>query len=98
MLQYNLDSLIVNSHIMAEIRKGIYGLPHAGIIARERLNEFLAKHGYIPSKSTPGLYKHNTRHTIFTLVVDNFGVKFHNVTDALYMIICTKEKYAITTI
>ena len=34
MIQYNLEHLIVNDHIMVEIRKGMYGLPQAGIIAQ----------------------------------------------------------------
>ena len=35
MLQYNLAHLIVNDHVMVEIRKGVYGLPQAGIIVQE---------------------------------------------------------------
>ena len=33
MEQYNLSPLVVNSFILVEIRKGMYGLPQAGIIA-----------------------------------------------------------------
>ena len=35
MLQYNLAHSIVNDHVMVEIRKGVHGLPQAGIIAQE---------------------------------------------------------------
>ena len=35
--------------------------------------------------------------TTFTLVVDDFGVKYHNKTDALHIINCLKEQYTITT-
>ena len=35
MIQYNLKHLIVNDHVMVEIRKGVYGLPQAGIIVQE---------------------------------------------------------------
>ena len=75
----------------------MYGLPQAGLIAQQRLNAHLYKHGYTPAASTPGLYIHHTRKTTFTLVVDDFGVKYHNKTDALHIINCLKEQYTITT-
>ena len=56
--------------------KGMYGLPQAGLIANELLEKQLNKHGYRQSKLVPGLWKHNTRPIQFTLVVDNFGVKY----------------------
>ena len=51
MLQFNLAHLIVNDRVMVKIRKGVYGLPHAGIIAQERLNTHLKKYGYTPANS-----------------------------------------------
>ena len=97
MLQYNLAPLVVNNNVLVEIRKGIYGLPQAGLIAQQRLNTHLSKHGYTPAASTPGLYIHHTRKTTFTLIVDDFGVKYHNKTDALHIINYLKEQYTITT-
>jgi hypothetical protein len=49
----------------------MYGLPQAGIIAQQLLEERLAKHGYRQSETTPGLWKHDTRPISFTLVVEN---------------------------
>eukprot|EP00804_Cyclotella_cryptica_P018631 CCRYP_011440-RA/>CCRYP_011440-RA protein AED:0.35 eAED:0.35 QI:0/0/0/1/1/1/2/0/400 len=40
---------------------GMYGLPHAGLIANELLEEQLNKHGYQQSKLVPGLWKHKWR-------------------------------------
>ena len=96
MLQYNLAHLIVNDRVMVEIRKGVYGLPHVGIIAQERLNTHLKKYGYTPANSTPGSYTHNTRNTPFTLVVDGFGIKYTNKGEALHLFNCLKEQYVIT--
>jgi hypothetical protein len=59
-----------------EIRKGMYGLPQAGIIAQQLLEERLAKHGYCQSTTTPGLWKHDTHPISFSLVMENFGVKY----------------------
>ena len=53
MLQYNLTNLIVNDHVMVEIRKGMYGLPQAVIIAQERLNKHLKITGIL--QPTPHL-------------------------------------------
>ena len=61
-------------HIMAT--KGMYGLPQAGLIANKLLEKRLNKHGYRQSKLVPGLWKHDTRPIKFTLVVDDFGVKY----------------------
>ncbi len=36
----------------------------------------LKEHGYFPSKTTPGLWTHEWHPIAFTLVVDDFGVKY----------------------
>ena len=59
--QYNLMPLVHNGYIYIRIDKGMYGLPQAGRIAWDLLKERLAKHGYRPTKHTPGLWKHDTR-------------------------------------
>ena len=59
-----------------EIRKGMYSLPQAGILAHTKLTFVLACHGYAPAKNTPGLWTHSTSTIFFALVVDNFGVKY----------------------
>ena len=53
----------------------MYGLKQAVIIANMELTKHLEKFGYNPVQHTPGLWKHNTQATIFTLVVDNFAIK-----------------------
>ena len=78
MEQFNLASLVVNGHVMVEIRKGMYGLPQAGLLAQQRLNAHLLKLGYTKCTHTPDLYTHHTRPTTFTLVVDDFGIKYNS--------------------
>ena len=58
------------------MQKGMYGLSQAGHIANKQLRKILTPFGYRPSTTTPGLWKHNRRKLTFTLVVDNFGVKY----------------------
>ncbi len=43
-----------NGNVHCEVRRGMYGLPQAGIIAQELLQELLQKAGYTQSKITPG--------------------------------------------
>jgi hypothetical protein len=72
---YNLRGKATpDSYIYCEIQKGMYGLPQAGIIAQQLLEERLQKHGYCQSQMAPGLWKHNTHPISFSLVVDEFGV------------------------
>jgi hypothetical protein len=59
-----------------EFRKGMYGLPQAGILANKLLEKRLAIHGYYKQPHTPGLFKHKSRPVWFNLAVDNFGIKY----------------------
>jgi hypothetical protein len=45
---------------------------------------------------TPGLWKHATRPISFTLVVNDFGVKYMHQEDINHFIMCIKEKYELT--
>ena len=73
---YDLTTKVKNGYVYIEIQKGMYGLPQAGILANKLLKQRLAKHGYNELKHTSGLFKHKTRPISFTLVVDNFGIKY----------------------
>jgi hypothetical protein len=68
--------------VYIEITKGMYGLPQAGLLANEQLEVQLNKHNYKQSKLVPGLWSHSTRKIQFTLVVDDFGVKYIRQEDA----------------
>ena len=70
------DVATPDGYVYCEIRKGMYGLPQAGIIAQELLTKRLKEHGYLQSEITPGLWKHEWRPITFSLVDDDFGVKY----------------------
>jgi hypothetical protein len=74
--KYNLNALAVNGWVYIEIRKGIYGLKQAGLLSNQLLQMRLAPFGYYPARHTPGLWLHKTRQISFTLVVDDFAVKY----------------------
>ena len=76
-LQYQLHGdRVKNGFVYLEIRKAIYGLPQAGILANKLLRSRLAPDGYYKVAHTPGLWRHVTRPVQFTLCVDDFGVKY----------------------
>ena len=69
-----------------EIRKAIYGLPQAGILANKQLRKKLQPHGYYEVAHTPGLWRHLTRPVQFSLVLDDFGVKYVGKENAQHLI------------
>ena len=73
---YNLQDKIHNGWIYCEIRKGMYGLPQAGMLAHRKLAKILTDADFYCAEHTPGLWKHRTRPIQFSLVVDDFGVKY----------------------
>ena len=70
--QYQLNKIEKNGYVYVEIRKGMYGLPQAGILANKLLKKRLGRHGYHECKHTPGLWTHDWRPVTFVLVVDDF--------------------------
>ena len=74
--QYDLRRHVKNGFVYLEICRCVYGLPMAGALANKLFRERLAPHGYYEVAHTPGLWRHVSRPISFTLVVDDFGVKY----------------------
>ena len=64
------------------IEKGVYGLNHDGIVANQDLVKHMAPFGYHFVQHTPGLWVHDTRKTVFVLVVDDLCVQYCSTEDA----------------
>jgi len=75
----------------------MYGLPQAGLLANELLEKQLNKHGYHQSKLVPRLWKHEWRPIQFTLVVDDFGVKYVGEEYAQHLKSILEKHYKVTT-
>jgi len=91
--QYNLKELALNGYVHLEMRWAVWGLPQAGILANKRLRRKLAPFGYYECVNTPGLWYHVSRPISFTLVVDDFGVKFVGKEHADHLIASIKSTY-----
>ena len=97
-IEYKLRELATNDgSIYIQANKGMYGLPQLGLLANEFLERRLNKQGYRQSKLVPGLWKHDTRPIQFTLVVDNFGLKYINKDDVQHLQQVLEEHNKITT-
>jgi hypothetical protein len=78
------------------MQRAVWGLPQAGILANKLLRKCLLHHGYYKCANTPGLWKHKTRPILFTLVVNDFGVKYMGKEHVGHLIWCIKQKYELT--
>eukprot|EP01042_Synura_sphagnicola_P036857 gene36857-biopygen31111 len=74
--RYNLQQYIVDDHVLMAVHKAMYGFPQAGLLAQEQLIKHLALSGYHQCPQVPCLFKHDSNGIAFTLVVDDFGIKY----------------------
>ncbi len=82
--------------IFVAIKKQMYGLPQAGLLAQELLAERLGNKGYYQSCFSPGMWLHKTRSVAFTLCVENFGVKYTKEEDKEHLINLLQQIYGVT--
>ena len=73
----------------------MYGLPQAGLLAQQRLIAHLAQYGYHET-ATLCLFRHASNGTAFTLVVDDFGIKYATPEGAQHLIRTLRLLYVVT--
>ncbi len=61
--------------LFCDVLKAVPGLPQSGLLSQLRLISLLIQHGFSET-STPMLFRHHTHSTAFTLVVDDFLVRY----------------------
>jgi len=95
--KYALEHKVAaDGYVYVKIKKGMYGLKQAAILAYDHLKHNLGKFGYSPLTHTPNIWKHKTRRTLFCLCVDDFGVKYFSQDDANHLINALKSSYKMT--
>ena len=95
-VHYNLQDLVDKDGLVyIKIRKGMYGLPQASILANQLLKKRLAKKGYYQCQHTLGLWQHVWRSIIFCLVVDDFGIKVTHKSDMIHLKEALEEHYTV---
>ena len=58
--QYNLYDLKTGDYVYVKIKKGMYGLKQAAILAWNNLVNNLAQHGYRPIPNSVGMWEHES--------------------------------------
>ncbi len=91
--QYNLLKKVVQGYIFLQKRKAVWGLPQASILANKLLCKRLAPFGYFECLNTPSLRKRESHPISFTIIVDDFGVKYKHKEDVDHSIAAIKSKY-----
>ena len=95
LLQFKDQLHFIHDKVYVRINKGIYGLPQAAKLAQDKLVKHLTSHGYIQT-STPYLFKHSDRNVFFTVVVDDFAVKYTHDADFEHFTNTLRATYDIT--
>lgn len=95
--KYNLAQLVhSDGYVYIKIKKRIYGLKQAVVLAYNKLIKHLEPYGYYSVPSTNGLRRHKTRKTRFCLCVDDFGVKSFSRDDTDHLINVLLQMYKIS--
>jgi len=95
-VKYNLRSLAHNGKVLVQIDSALYGLRQAGRVAQDRLIKHLADNGYHQCQNTPCLFKHEQLPITFSLVVDDFGIKYKGKETAQHLLDTLQRIYRIT--
>ena len=74
----------------------MYGVAKAGVLAKKLLSSRLEREGYYQCQFTPSLWRHTWRPITFTLVMDDFGVKFEGDCHDNHLKKCLEKHYEVS--
>jgi hypothetical protein len=95
--EYNLHQYATpDGWVYIKVSRGMYGLPQAGSLGHDLLEQRLNKEGYFQSQIVPALWKHKTRPIQFVLVVDDFGIKYMKKEDLDHLIQTLEKHYDVS--
>ena len=94
--RYNLLTTAHNGHVYMKIKGVNYVLPEAGILANALLKTCLAAKGYHKAQFILGLYDHVCRLIMFSLIVDNFGIKLQGIQHVRHLKKMLEEHYDVS--
>jgi len=93
--EHHLNDFVVDGHILCRVDGTMYGHPYAGRGANLDLVTHLASYHFFQDPNIPCLFTHDTRPISFTLVVDDFGVKYNDLADVHHLIQILEAKYDV---
>jgi hypothetical protein len=83
--------------VYIEVRKGMYGLKQAGLLANQLLQKRLEPFGNYSARHTLGLWLHKIRPIAFSPIVDDFTVKYVGKQHADHLRDALLRSYELTT-
>jgi hypothetical protein len=95
--KYNLKELAMDGWVYIEIRKGMYRLKQACLLANKILQKQLDPFVCYPAHHTPGLSLHKKRHISFSLIVDDFALEYMGKQHAYHSKNALLRSYELTT-
>ena len=95
--QYKLHDIKSGDYVYVKIKKGMYGLKQAAILAWNNLVNNLAQHGYRPIPIQLVCGNMFLCPTKFCLCVDDFGIKSFSQSDTDHLLNALQQHYSITT-
>jgi hypothetical protein len=95
--KYNLNALAVDGWVYIKIIKCMYSMKQSGLLENQLLQTRLSPFGYYPARHTPGLCSQKTRPISFTLIVDDFVVKYVGKHHAEHIRNALLRTYELTT-
>jgi hypothetical protein len=85
-----------DTKVYVEVMGALYGMKQAGYLAHLEILEHLANHGYMPCPNTPCLFRHHSDDIEFTLITDDFGVRYGTKAAADKLLAVMSRKYPMT--
>jgi hypothetical protein len=80
--------------LFCDVLKTVPGLPQSGLLSQLRLVSLLTQHGFSET-TTPMLFRHHTHSTAFTLVVDDFLVRYSHPSELDHLVACLSTLYEL---
>ena len=96
--QYKLNELKdKDGYVYTEVHGSIYEFLQIGMVAHKDLKNRLTSHRYAPVTFTLDLWTHKLNGILFTLVVDDFSIKYTSLSSLYHLLNILKIFYSITT-
>ena len=84
-------------YVYMHVIRGIYGLPQSWRLANKLLKERSGEHNCYNVDHTPGLFTHKQKTNWFTLVIDDFGIKYIGLEHASHLLSIPNQHYDMET-
>jgi hypothetical protein len=83
-----------HSSVIPDVLKTVPGFPQSGFLSQLRLVFLLTQQGFSET-TTPMLFRHRTHSTAFTLVVDDFLIRYSHPSELDHLVSCLSTLYEL---